>query len=967
MKKKPALLVFLLSATVARAQNAAVNITVDPSSNRHPIDPRIYGLNYATPAQLQDLRVPLHRLGGNNTSRYNWNINADNRGSDWYFESVPYGSATAGAEVDAFIASTHAGGAEPMVTIPLIDWVAKLGANRSVLGSFPRSAFPSQCAFDGNAGNGLLADCSTKITGNDKNLANVPAGGAFQQGFINHLVSAWGGAAASGGLKYYLLDNEHSIWFLTHRDVHPDGPTMEEIRNKIIDVGTRIRNADAAAKIVEPEEWGWGGLFYSGSDWARPGVGCPPDCPDRAAHGDMDYLPWLLKELRQHDIPTGKRVIDVFAVHYYPQQTNLVYADSAETLPATQLARNRSTRSLWDPSYVDESWIQYGPPPSNIVRLVPRIKEWVDTYYPGLETGITEYNWGAESHINGATTQADILGIFGREGLDLATRWTTPPPTRPTYKSFQMYRNYDGNGGGFGDTSVSATGPNPDNVAVFAAERSSDDALTIMVINKVLSGTTPATINLGGGFTPSGAVQVWQLRSTNVIARLADATVAAGKVQMTLPAQSITLLVLPNKPTLSIADAVAAEPASGTGTAAVPVTLSTPSASTVTVAFATANGTAIAGTDYTATSGTVTFGPGETTRTILVPVMNDGVSPEPSKTFTVSLSAPTEASLADDEATVTIVDISAVQKLDWGAASYATTEGGTAVVTLRRSNGSTNTLKVSYSTVDGTATAPDDYTSASGTLTFAPGVLSQTIKIATRQDTVDEGNETLLLRLFSVTGPAALGPRRTALVTITDNDKAGVIQFAAPTYSVSEGAGTATVKLTRTGGLAGPLTVTCSVIGGGSAIASDYTFTSASVPFAAGQTTASLSFPILQDATPEGDETVSLGLSAPTGRATLGARSTTVLTIRDDDKAVFFAAPTFSVKESVPRAVITVRRSGDLSAPATVNYASDGGTATSDDYTAVSGTWRSRPGSPRERSRYPSRPTASSKETRRST
>ena len=91
--------------------------------------------------------------------------------------------------------------------------------------------------------------------------------------------------------------------------------------------------------------------------------------------------------------------------------------------------------------------------------------------WPGTPIAITEYNWGAEKSMNGATAQADILGIFGREGLSLAARWTTPDAATPTYKAMKMYRHYDGNKSTFGDVSVAATGPNPDNVAVFAAQR----------------------------------------------------------------------------------------------------------------------------------------------------------------------------------------------------------------------------------------------------------------------------------------------------------------------------------------------------------------------------------------------------------------------------------------------------------------------------------------------------------------
>ena len=181
----------------------------------------------------------------------------------------------------------------------------------------------------------------------------------------------------------------------------------------------------------------------------------------------------------------------------------------------------------------------------------------MNTYYdPGTPIGITEYNWGAESHINGATTQADILGIFGRENLDLAARWTTPDASTPTYKAIKMYRNYDGNQSTFGDTSVSASGPNPDNVAVFAAERTSDSALTIMVICKYLSGTTPVSIALSN-FSATGTAQVYQLTSANTISHLSDLSFTGSTVNFTAPAQSITLLVLPagtpNTPPIAVA------------------------------------------------------------------------------------------------------------------------------------------------------------------------------------------------------------------------------------------------------------------------------------------------------------------------------------------------------------------------------------------------------------------------------
>src|SRR5207248_6201636 len=112
----------------------------------------------------------------------------------------------------------------------------------------------------------------------------------------------------------------------------------------------------------------------------------------------------------------------------------------------------------------DQSWIGTTGINGGSVNLVNLMKNWVSSYYPGTKIGVTEYNWGAEGHMNGATAQADVWGIFGREALDLADRWTTPATGSPAYLAMKMHRNFDGYGGTFGDRSASATVPNPDQV-----------------------------------------------------------------------------------------------------------------------------------------------------------------------------------------------------------------------------------------------------------------------------------------------------------------------------------------------------------------------------------------------------------------------------------------------------------------------------------------------------------------------
>lgn len=521
---------YLLALVLAQT---VTTIDIDATADRHRISPQVYGVNFATTAQLLDLNVQLNRSGGNTTTRYNWQQNAANHAHDWYYQSLEHGPAVAGEETDNFIQATQAGSAQPMVTIPTIGWVAKLGPFRQRLSSFSIAKYGAQQDADWqwfpDAGNGVRPD-GTLITNNDPNDANTPVDSSFMAGWVQHLETKWGGANG-GGVRYYILDNEPSIWHGTHRDVRPNAPGMDEMLEKIVDYGEMVKTVDPNALVVAPEEWGWSGYLLSGMDQQYgASTGDWGNLPDKAAHGGWDYLPWLLAKFHEHEQRSGRKLVDVFTVHYYPQGGEY----GSNVTNEMQLRRNRSTRSLWDPNYTDETWI------ADKVRLVPRLKEWVDRHDPLTPIGLTEYNWGAEGHMNGATTQADVLGILGREGIDMATLWVTPATGSPMYNAVKMYRNYDGSMSTFGDISIRTTAPNPDNVSAFSAIRSVDRALTVMLINKQLTSTATVALNVAN-YTRSGSAVRWQLTASG-IARVADAAVGAN---LTLPAQSVTILAFP--------------------------------------------------------------------------------------------------------------------------------------------------------------------------------------------------------------------------------------------------------------------------------------------------------------------------------------------------------------------------------------------------------------------------------------
>ncbi|MBB2197762.1 cellulase [Gluconacetobacter sp. 1c LMG 22058] len=531
MRKAASALVaaFVLQFAHARADTLAVEIAVDAAAGRHPISPLIYGVNFGSAAVLHDLRAPITRSGGNNASSYNWRLDARNTDADWFYESLPCPPDDATAQFGSrFIATARKSGAIPMVTIPMIGWTAKLGPNHTRLASFSIAKYGPQQAHDAqwfpDAGNGRAPD-GTPIAHADPHDAETPDTPANEHARVRQLAAGF----TRRDIRYYILDNEPSLWHITHYDVHPIGAHAQEIADRSILYSRAIKSADPHGLVVGPEEWGWTGYQYSGFDQqydTQHGLAHPPDRENQTQ--GQDYVPWLLTRWKAAGHP-----IDVFSLHFYPQGGEFSDSDS----PTVARARNRSTRDLWDRHYKDPTWI------NSVIALIPLMRQWVDRYYyPGTPIALTEYNWGGEKLMNGATAQADLLGIFGRERLDIALRWTAPQPGTPVYKAMKLYRNYDDRGDGFGETSIQAAVPDADRVSAFAALRARDGATTVMVINKQLDSMADVSLSLAHQ-SDTGTVETWQL-ADNRIVHLAPSRYTNARLHASLPRQSVTLFLL---------------------------------------------------------------------------------------------------------------------------------------------------------------------------------------------------------------------------------------------------------------------------------------------------------------------------------------------------------------------------------------------------------------------------------------
>jgi hypothetical protein len=285
--------------------------------------------------------------------------------------------------------------------------------------------------------------------------------------------------------------------------------------------------------------------------------------------------------------------------------------------------------------------------------------------------------------------------------------------------------------------------------------------------------------------------------------------------------------------------------------------------------------------------------------------------------------------------------------LQFSSVTYSVAEDGvSATITVTRSGGSFGTVGVDYASNDGTATAGSDYTAVIGSLSFADGVTSQTFTIIILDDVDYEGDETVNLILSNPSGGAGLGSPSSAILTITEDDPvppAGSLQFDTASYTVAEDGVTATINVARTGGSFGAVGVDYASSDGTATAGSDYTAVSGSLSFADGVTSQTFTITILDDAKYEGNETVYLSLSNPSGGAGLGSPAVIALTITEDDPvlpsgSLQFSDTGYQVNEKRTSANITVTRVGGSYGSVEVDYnTSDGSATAGSDYTAVSG------------------------------
>lgn len=529
-----------LTASAAVAQ---VSIAVNTVSTK-AISPYIYGLNpyhySATQTGLAvhdaGIRPTALRFGGDAVSTYNWEKNtntsweqtcgnnyATNSNNNYMAYASGQPSSAYGNKAGAalkLVSDAQSLGAYPLIQISAMQYAAK-DANNCITSS--------QCGSAGVTA-GRYVEIQTVKPGGVMSLTpDINDAFAYADEEVNYLANQAGTA-----IKGYCLENEAGIWNLTHPCNHPARATCGEILTKNISLAKRIKTLHPAADVFGPgmvnyteyTQLNYTNAQPTPSDWNTYNMS---DTTFNAA--SYNYVTWIcsyLRQMRKASQTEGKRLLDVLDLHYYNEANNL-YQDS---------------RSFWDSSYVENSWITNDVINGNPVRLVHSVKKAISDFYPGTKIGITE--WGNFDYSNNAAGiyTADLLGAFGKYDVYFASYWGIL--RNFTAGAYNIYRNYDGQNSAFGNTSVSSSSSNNSLVTAYASITGSNDSVVHLVLINRSSSSQTASVALTSSRTYTSAA-VWAMSSTGsgaVQSGTGVSNISNNAFSYSIPARSVHHLVL---------------------------------------------------------------------------------------------------------------------------------------------------------------------------------------------------------------------------------------------------------------------------------------------------------------------------------------------------------------------------------------------------------------------------------------
>ncbi len=519
-----------------------VQFTVDTGAGRAPISPYIYGTN-ADMTGTENWKA--RRVGGNRLTTHNWENNASNAGGDYlhmsdnyvprYYGGIPYDGnlEEPGIGIAGFHNKSLSVGAYTLATLSTAGYVA---ADKNGIVNVSEKA-PSNRWVPVYAAKNVPFSLTPDLNDN----------AVYSDEFVNAMVNRFGNASTPTGIKGYAIDNEPALWPETHPLMHPEATKASEVLTKGIDLAKAVKNVDPYAEIYGPVAFSYDEMSSMHGDSTWPAI-------QEGGHYSW-FIDYYLDKFRVASAQSDKRLLDVLDFHWYPEIKKEVTKDhwvkitdeASNDVPALNLARMEAPRSLWDPTYIEDTWI--GKDHSDMLPILPRARQSIDQYNPGTRIAITEYNYGGERNIYGGVAEADVLGIFGKLGVHLATFWKlynghdeAPYITA----AVKLYTNYDGQNAEFGNTKVKSETSNIENSSIYSSVfQDSDDELHLIVINKNNDYDMNAVLNVAGSTQyHSARVFAFDSTSSEITEREGVTGMTGNTLTYTLPKLTVAHIIL---------------------------------------------------------------------------------------------------------------------------------------------------------------------------------------------------------------------------------------------------------------------------------------------------------------------------------------------------------------------------------------------------------------------------------------
>jgi len=539
MKKLLSRFIFLLALINSTNVLSQINVTMTVNStvNRNTISPYVYGANEDSLRYPNPSNIPVNRMGGNRLTGYNWENNWSNAGTDWQNSSDNWIFQTQGLNSSTWQTVAGSGG------YLWVDSALKNGAN--MLFTLQAAGY---VAADGNGSVSCTAPCNRwipvsarKPSGSFVYPPNLTDNAVYMDEYISFLTKRYG-YAYQGGIKFYQIDNEPDLWNSTHPYIWgTTAVTPTQIFNKNLEYAKMIKDMDSSAKVVGLSSFGVYG-------WET-----------------MLDIKNFLKNFKTASDNAGKRLLDVVDVHIYPEEqstTNIRVTSATDVSTPVQIARVQAPRSLWDSTFVENSWVPGGAYGGQACMYIKRLKSYIDQNYPGTQLSISEWSYGGNNDISGAVATADVLGIYGREGVYMSNYFGTLSGSYIA-TAYQLFRNYDGKKSTFGDLSLQALTNDNQNSSIYAASVSStsDKELHLIVINKSNTQTLNATIKINSSVSyATGTYYGFDGTSQTISKKGSIASISNNSFTLSLPAFGVYHVVLMSSvctpPTITAGSAV---------------------------------------------------------------------------------------------------------------------------------------------------------------------------------------------------------------------------------------------------------------------------------------------------------------------------------------------------------------------------------------------------------------------------